>query len=322
MFTTLMANTARFGALCASIAVFTFSVNDVVIKFLSGDYALHEIVLFRALFGIALTAVLIAPFAGGWRIIKTQRVGLHILRGMMVVTANMMFFLGLAVLPLAETVAIFFVSPLLITVFSVIFLGDRVGPFRWAAVLVGLIGVGIVLRPGSDSFQIAALLPVIAATAYAGLHMMTRYIGKTESAATMTIYIQLTFVGVCIVFGLLFGDGKLADQDNASLAFLFRAWSVPSWTDLGLMAVIGIGTGLGGYFISQAYRVAEPSVVAPFEYLALPLSILWGYLVFDEIPDGVAIAGIVLILASGLFIIWRENRAKDEVMVDAPRARR
>ena len=262
MLPTLMQNPARFGALCATLAVTTFSVNDVVIKFLSGDYALHEIVLVRAVVGMLFLAAFIAPFSGGLSIMRTKRLGLHIVRGLMVVTANMTFFLGLAVLPLAETVAIFFVSPLLITVFSVVFLGDRVGPLRWAAIFVGLAGVGVVLRPGTDTFQYAAFLPIFAAAAYAGLHIMTRYIGKTESAATMTVYIQLTFIGVSLLFGLAFGDGKLADQDNASLAFLFRAWSMPSMADFWLMAVIGVGTGLGGFLISQAYRVAEPSVVA------------------------------------------------------------
>ena len=320
MFRTLLANPARLGALCAAIAVTLFAINDSTIKFLSGGYALHEVVLFRSVLGLLVASVLVFPFAGGWRVLRTQRLTLHILRGLLVVCANIFFFLGLAALPLADAVAIFFVSPLLITVFSVVFLGEHVGPRRWAAVAVGFAGVLIVQRPGTDAFQVASLLPILAAACYAGLHMMTRFIGKTESAATMTVYIQLTFIMVCIGFGLLVGDGRFAEQENLSLAFLFRAWIWPELSDLWLFLLIGFATGLGGFFISQAYRVAEAAVVAPFEYLALPIAVMAGYFVFGEVPDRTTFLGISLILSAGLFIIWREARA-DQV-VDVPRAQR
>ncbi len=318
----LLENPTRLGAVCAMLAVTLFAVNDTTIKFLSGDYALHEVVLFRSSLGLLVASILIFPFAGGWRVLRTRRLGLHILRGLLVVVANMTFFLGLAVLPLADAVAIFFVSPLLITVFSVIFLRERVGPRRWGAVIVGFIGVLIMLRPGSDSFQTASILPVLAAGAYAGLHMMTRFIGKTESAATMTVYIQLTFIVVCLLMGLAVGDGRFGDQENASLAFLLRAWVWPAPGDWTLFMAIGFATGVGGFFISQAYRVAEAAVVAPFEYLALPLSVIAGYLIFDEVPDALSWLGITLILGAGLFIIWREAQVEGETLVDAPRTRR
>ena len=321
MLSSLTANPARLGAACAALAVVMFSANDSTIKFLSGDYALHEVVLFRSVIGLLIVSVCVFPFAGGWRVIRTQRLVLHILRGLLVVFANITFFLGLAVLPLADAVAIFFVSPLLITVFSVVFLGEQVGPRRWVAVLVGFLGVLIVQRPGTEAFQLASLLPVLAATSYAGLHMMTRFIGKTESAATMTVYIQLTFIVVCLLFWLIAGDGRFADQENASLAFLFRAWVWPEPGDWWLFLLIGFATGFGGFLISQAYRVAEAAVVAPFEYLALPIAIVAGYLIFGEVPDTLTFAGIALILGAGLFIIWREAVAEQD-MVDVPRARR
>ncbi|MCH2076366.1 MAG: DMT family transporter [Rhodobacteraceae bacterium] len=320
MLKTLSANPARLGAFCAAVAVAFFAINDTTIKFLSGDYALHEVVLFRSVLGLIVASVIVFPFAGGWQVLKTQRLVLHILRGLLVVAANIFFFLGLAALPLADAVAIFFVSPLLITVFSVVFLGEYVGPRRWAAVAIGFVGVLIVQRPGTEAFQVASLLPVLAAACYAGLHMMTRFIGKTESAATMTVYIQLTFIVICVGFGLVVGDGRFAEQENPSLAFLFRAWVWPEVADLWLFLMIGFATGLGGFFISQAYRVAEPAVVAPFEYLALPIAVVAGYFVFGEVPDRATFAGIALILGAGLFIIWREARA--DQMVDVPRARR
>ena len=137
-------------------------------------------VLIRSLVGLMVLFMFIVPLSGGVKVLYTNRLGLHLLRGLCVVFANITFFLGLAALPLAEGVAIFFISPLLITIFSVIFLKEIVGPRRWAAVTIGLIGVLVILRPGSETFQTASLLPLSAAFGYATLHMLTRYIGKTE----------------------------------------------------------------------------------------------------------------------------------------------
>lgn len=136
--------------------------------------------------------------------------------------------------------------------------------------------------------------------------MLTRTIGKTETAATMSIYIQMTFIIVCIGMGLVFGGGGFATSTDPSLEFLFRAWGWPQVADYPILLAVGICSAFGGFFISQAYRSAEAGLVAPFEYLALPLSIFWGVLVFDEWPDNVAFAGMALILGSGLYMIWRE----------------
>ena len=311
---------ALTGALCAAAAVVCFSVNDTAVKFLSGDYALHQVVLIRSLFGLAVMLGLMMPVTGGPAALATRRLGMHLLRAACVVFANMTFFLGLAALPLAEGVALFFVSPLVITLFSVIFLKETVGPRRWAAIAVGFVGVLVVLRPGTEVFQPAALLPVAAAIGYAALHMLTRHIGGTETALAMTFYIQLSFVVVAGAMGLAFGDGRFAGTGDASLDFLLREWVMPAPRDWGVLALVGLASAFGGYFISQAYRVAEAAVVAPFEYLAMPLAVLWGVLVFDEWPDGVALAGIALIIASGLVIIWRETMARRAP--PAPRYRR
>ena len=277
--------------------------------------------LIRSVIGLAILLVLIAPLTDGFAIFRTKRFGMHLIRGFCVVMANMTFFLGLAAMPLADAVAIFFISPLIITVFSVVFLGEYVGPRRWAAVIVGLIGVVIMMRPGTASFQYASLLPVVAATAYDGLHMLTRLIGRTESAATMAVYIQIVFIAVCVIIGLAVGDGRFGDQSDPSLRFLLRAWEWPVAADFPLFILVGFGVAVGGYFISQAYRVAEASMVAPFEYLALPLSVLWGILIFDEWPDAVSYLGMALILGAGLFIVWREA-ATAQVQLQNPRVRR
>jgi drug/metabolite transporter (DMT)-like permease len=300
----------KLGAICATVAVLFFSINDVAIKFLSGDYALHQVVLIRSVIALLIIVAVIAPFTSGWAIARTKRLKMHVLRGLCVVFANMTFFLGLAAMPLADAVAIFFVSPLVITLFSVFFLGEVVGPRRWAAITVGLIGVLVMMRPGTDAFQAASLLPLAAAVCYAGLHILTRRIGGTESAATMAFYIQIVFIFVGISFGLIVGDGRFGDQSDLSLAFLLRAWSWPSVADYPIFLVIGAGTAFAGYLISQAYRVAEASYVAPFEYLALPMAVVWGMVVFDEFPDFWDYAGMALILGAGLFMVWREAHVK------------
>ncbi|SHE98645.1 EamA domain-containing membrane protein RarD [Litoreibacter ascidiaceicola] len=296
------------GPLFAAIAVTLFSLNDVTMKFLSGGYALHQIVLIRSIVGMAVVMLFMVPFQGGFAAIKTQRLGAQIARAGMVFFANMTFFLGLAALPLADAVALFFVSPFVITIFSVLFLGETVGARRWGAVAVGLIGVLIILRPGTSAFQPASLLPIAAAFGYGGLHIMTRYLRNTETTVSMVFYIQLMFILATCALGLLMGNGKFATTDNASLEFLFRPWVWPEPSDLPYILILGLFASVGGYFISLAYRMGEAALVAPFEYLALPLSIILGMLIFDEWPDAVAWAGIALILTSGLYTVWREHQ--------------
>jgi drug/metabolite transporter (DMT)-like permease len=311
------------GAICALGAVFCFSVNDMAIKFLSDGYALHEVVLFRSLIGLTVLLTILLPVSGGFTALRTRRLALHVARGACVVFANMTFFLGLASLHLADGVALFFVSPLIITVFSVIFLGEHVGQGRWAAIAVGLLGVLIVLRPGSSVFQPAALLPIAAAFGYATLHMLTRYIGRTENAMSMSFYIQLTFVVVSALTGLAIGDGRFSTgPENASLEFLLREWSMPHGRDWLVLIAVGVTSAFGGYLISQAYRVAEAAAVAPIEYVAMPLAVIWGVTVFGEWPDWIAVIGILLIIGSGLFMVLAEARARHAKVPTTPRYRR
>jgi drug/metabolite transporter (DMT)-like permease len=168
----------------------------------------------------------------------------------------------------------------------------------------------IMMRPGTAAFQLASLLPLAAAFCYAGIHIITRRIGGTESAATMAFYIQIMFILVCLVMGLAVGDGRFGDQSDPSLVFLLRAWSWPLVSDYPIFLVIGVGIAIGGYLISQAYRVSEASFVAPFEYLALPMSVAWGMIFFAEFPDGWDYFGMSLILGAGLFTIWRDAQTK------------
>ena len=301
---------STLGVLCALLASFAFTLNDVGIKFLSGDYPLHQIVLVRAFVAMFITLIIIIPFEGGYHLLRTKQLKLHLLRGAFVVLANILFFLGLAEIPLSEATAIFFVSPLIITLFSVIFLSEKVGPWRWFAVIMGLVGAIVMLRPTSNSFQLAGLLPIGAAFCYASLHILTRKMGTVEKASTMSFYLQLTFVVVSISMGLVFGDGRYGIQESAALEFLLRPWVWPNHFDLIVMAFIGVASAIGGYTISQAYRLSEAALIAPIEYVALILAVFWGIAIFNEWPDSIAWTGIALILFSGLLMLWRESIAK------------
>ncbi len=304
------------GALCAFAAAMCFSLNDVAIKFLSEGYALHQVVFIRACVALAAFALLILPFHGTV-VFRTRRPGAHAVRGVCVVFANSFLFLGLAALPIADAVAVFFVSPLVITVFSVIFLQERVGARRWTAIAVGFAGVLLIVKPGTSAFQLASLFPMLAATLYAVMHIIARRIGGTESAATMAVYSQLTFLVISALIGLGIGDGKLAGAVHPDLDFLVREWAPLAAGDYWLFLLLGVSGLMGVLLISQAYRLSEAAFAAPFEYVSMPMAIMWGVTVFGTWPDSIAWAGIALILGGGLYLVWRESR-KGRVAGDAP----
>ena len=231
----------------------------------------------------------------------------------------MAFFVGIAAMPLGEATASFFVAPLFITALSVPFLGERVGIRRWISVAAGLVGVVVIMRPGTEAFRYAAMAPVLAAFSYAAMQITARKLGVTERASTMAFYVQITFLLVCTASGLFAGDGRFAEGvDNPTLLFLLRAWIVPAQSDSAVMIVIGILSAFGAYLISQGYRIAEATTVAPFEYIALPMALFWGVIIFDEWPDTVAFIGIGLIFSSGLYAFWRENVRGANIAVDHP----
>lgn len=297
---------AAFGISCALGATVFFSLNDLSIKFLSGDYPLHQIVFVRATVALLITLMIIMPLDGGWAALKTRRPMIHVLRGICVVVANSAFFAGIAAMPLADASAIFFVAPLFITGLSFLFLGEAVGIRRWMAVLVGLIGVIIVVRPTGASFTVVALLPAIAALAYAGLQTMTRYTGMSERASTMSFYIQLTFMIVLGGLALSLGDGRFAGSENEAIEFFLRPWVMPPFGDGLIMLALGAVSACAGYLISQAYRGTDAGLVAPFEYTALLLAVFWGIVIWGEWPTWTTWMGILLIAGSGIFVALRE----------------
>ena len=293
------------GIACVVAAVALLVLQDAVIKWLSGDYPLHEIVLVRAVSAVGVT-LFVMRLEGGIHLLRTRRLGLHLARAGLLVIANSAFFLALAAMTIAEATSIFFVAPLVITAFSALMLHEAVGPRRWAAVCVGLAGVVVMLRPGEGALELVALLPLVAAVAYALMQIITRRLGTTDRASTIAFYAQSGFIVVSIVIGLVAGHGRFAPEDDPSLAFLLRAWTVPSAPDAALFLGIGVINGVGGYLMSQAYRISRPSVLAPFEYVALPMAVAWGVVFFGDWPDLVTYAGMALICGSGLYVLHRE----------------
>lgn len=304
------------GALWALFATVGFTAVDVIVKFLSSDYPHYQLTFLRTVVAMVVLMAVIVPLTRARIQFRTRRLKQHLLRGICVVFANLCFFLALAAMPLAEAVAIFFVSPFLIALFSIVFLGEQVGPRRWAAIGVGLLGVLIVLRPGTEAFRVAALLPIGAAAGYGMLHIYTRRMGDTENAVTLTFFTQAVMMAVAAVAGVAFGFGQFDVFDHPSLSFLFRAWVWPAPFDAMLIVALGLSIAVSGFAISEAYSRSEPAFIAPFEYIALPLSVLWGILVFDEWPDAWALVGILLILISGMVLIWREAVARRSGEVD------
>ncbi len=283
------------------------SVNDLAIKALSGSYALHQVILLRAFIGLAIVLCVIAVSRSGFGQLRTKRPLDHLFRVCIVMVSNVTYFVGLSLMPLADAVATAFVAPLLVTLMSAVILGEQVGPRRWAAVMVGMVGVVVMTRPGAGVIQPAAILVLISALCYASSHMMTRRMRHTESAMTLNFYVQIGFLVVSLSFGLFAGDGHLAQAPGSTWEFLFRPWHLPPQHDWWAFAATGIAVGVGGLMMSQAYRTTEAALVAPFEYIGMPMAIFWGVVVFGTWPDQTAWVGIALICGAGLYTLWRET---------------
>ncbi|MCR9124499.1 MAG: DMT family transporter [Rhodobacteraceae bacterium] len=306
------------GILCIVFGMTAISVNDMLIKRLSGGYPLHEIVFARSAIGIVFSLALV-QMEGGWKILRTDKAGWHILRGLLVVASNMAYFVALAAIPLADATALFFVAPLFITVLSIPLLGEKVGPLRIGAVLVGFVGVIIMQRPWVSGSELGAsrlvlLLPVLSALTYALMQLMTRRLGATSKASALSVYIQLMFMVVSLGFFLVAGDGRFVQDNSApSLVFLLRAWVWPEPSDAWVLVGLGLNAAIVGYCLSQAYRLADAATVAPFEYIGLPLAVFWGWFIWSDVPVWEVWTGIVLIVGSGLFVFLREHQKSRRV---------
>lgn len=294
------------------IGLAVFSLMDVIIKLLSDTFPAHEIVFVRGIVAIVPLA-LITYWQGGWRYFRTKRWRGHLVRGILGFGSFTFYYMALSVLSLPEAVALSFMSPIFITIFSALFLGEEIHIRRWTAIAVAFAGVLVITQPGLADFKPAWIFALLSAMFYAGMTMMTRRIANTESGATTAFYAMVFFIFGSIVTGLFIGDGKFSGSGEASAEFLFRAWQMPQLTELLLMAATGIIASVGFYCLSHAYRDAPMSVVSLFEYSSMPWAILWGYVFWQTVPTSSTLIGLAMIVGSGLYIFYRERKVRKKI---------
>jgi drug/metabolite transporter (DMT)-like permease len=298
-------NTVRgVGFLVLSLLI--FSLQDIAIKWIGGDYPVTEIVLFRSIVALPV-ALLFVRAEGQQGLPTTRRRTLEYARGLSLFLSFTTYMLGLAALPLADVAAIRYSGPLMITALSVLFLGERVEPRRWLALLVGFVGVLLIARVGSASFNLGSVFVLVSVLFYALSVLITRRLRTTDSSATMAYYSSLVYVvGTVIMVPVTLAVGEI--HIHPSIAFLFRAWQVPALIDWAIMSGLGLVWASGMYLMARAYSLAQASVVAPFEYATLPINAMWGFVLWQEVPATMTWIGALLTVFSGIYIVYREQR--------------
>lgn len=297
--------------------MFLISINDMLIKQLGGAYPLHELVFIRSSIGIIVTGVMLQA-EGGWRLMRTGRPGLHLLRAMLIVCANSAMYSAIVALPLATATAIYFVAPLFVTLLSIPVLGERVGPRRFAAIGIGFAGVIAMLGPqlakGEAGFGWVLILPVIGAACYASMSVLTRKLGATSRASALAMQLHIGFVAVSLLVYLIAGDGRYLRADHGdAMQFLLRPWIWPESGDYLPILGLGVISAIVGYLMTQAYRLSRASVVAPFEYMLLIYALFWGWTVFGEWPEGSVFVGAAVIIGAGVYVFTRTDRVAQKV---------
>ena len=265
---------------------FFMSLNNAILKWMSASYPAGQILFMRGSFIFIPIAIFIWR-AGGFRSVRVDSYGGHAIRAFCTVVSAFLFVNGVRYLPLADITAITFAGPLFITMLATLMLGEFVGWRRWSAVIVGFIGVLIITRPTGDVIRLAVLLPLGSALAAALRDLITRRIAPRETSNAILV---TTTAAVAL----------------SGLATLPMGWIVPTAADLGLFALGGIVSGCGHYCMIETFRHAEAGLVAPFKYSSILYAVALGYLFWGDLPDAWVIAGTVILVASGLYILHRE----------------
>jgi len=304
-----IANKNILGATSLVLAMFIFSLQDIAVKWIGGDYPVLEIVVFRSLIALPCT-FLFLHYEGRRGLPTTQQSRLEYIRGIFLFISFTTYMMGLAALPLADIAAIRNSGPLMITFLSVVWLGEKVGPRRWIALIIGFIGVLLIVKPGSATFNIGSVFALIATLFYALSVMVTRKLQTTDSSATMAYYSSLVYLVVSFILApLVIIAGEIPDA-HPSIAFLFHSWTMPTLLDWVIMAGLGLVWAGGMYFVARAYSLAQASVVAPFEYTPLLFNVMWGFFIWREVPTLGTVAGALLTLLSGVYILYRERNER------------
>lgn len=277
----------RYGIAYMCAAVLIFSLVNALAKWLTQGYPVTEIAFFRCVFAL-LPCLYLVMTHGGLNALRTKRIGWHMSRAVLQFASMTCMFAAFALMPLADAVAISFSLPLFITALSVPMLGEKVGIFRWGAVIVGFIGVLVMVQPGPGVFESGALFVLANSIMGAVLSLAIRRMSLTESPTALTTY-QIGFATLL------------------SIAFLPFGWTTPSLLDFCMLAALGLGSGIGQFWWTQAMRLAPAAVAAPFQYTAMIWAMILGFLIWSDVPTPTLLSGAAIVVASGLFILYRET---------------
>jgi len=265
---------------------------DLFAKELLRTYSLRQFVLLRSLIAI-LILLAIAPRFGGLRSLKSDEKAWHALRSVLAIGAMFGFFYGLSEMPLVNAFTLGYTAPLMMTALSAVFLGEPVGWRRWSAVTIGFVGVLIMLRPGSGELSFAAIAVLIAAFCYACQAITARKLSATESTLALSFYV--------VIGPMVVSLGLLNSYD----------WIDPDLTGWTLLVGAGGSSVLAWIGLVNGYRAASPALLAPLEYTALIGGAIAGYVFWDEIPDVWVAVGALFIVASGLFVVYRNSEVSE-----------
>jgi len=272
-----------------SITFFCFAVLDCGAKWLVQTLPVLQVVWLRFLFDAVFSTALLAPKFGAG-ILRTHRPKLQLLRSIFLPVMTGLNFWALQYLQLAETGSIQFSVPIIIALIASPMLGERMDSTRWAAIAVGFLGVLVIVRPGMQGFHPALLLSIINAVLYALFNLMTRQLAAHDSPETTQFF---SSIGATLVI----------------TPFALAAWQAPPGAlQWAILVLIGISGGLGHYLLALAHRYAPASVLAPFLYQQIVWMVLLGYLVFGDVPDAAVAVGAAIVIASGLYLLWRERK--------------
>ena len=259
------------------------TVNDATMKFVTSTLPLGESIFIRGMFTF-LPVLAIALYAGGLRTLKIRAWKGQMARGALLGVSTFCFLESLSHMPLAEATSLVFASPILLTLLAPRFLGERVTPREWVAVMAGFAGVVLMLNPTSGDIRWVALLPLMAALGEALRDVITRKLVATESSESM-LMVSVVAVNVVALGSIGFG------------------WRAPELNEWWWLAFAGLLLGLAHYLMTDAFRYAEATLVAPFRYSGVLWALLAGFIAFGELPDGIALAGAVLVVGSGLYVL-------------------
>ena len=275
----------QLGFLYMFMSICAFSLMDVIVKW-SVDYPIGQVLFFRGFFGIIFYFFII-PKERLHDFYKTERPGLHTLRCISGLIALVAIFIALRKLPLATVVSISFAAPIFTTIFSIFLLSEKVGIFRWLAVIIGFIGILVITEPGISSLNIYYIFPIIFCLGLSYVAITIRQLSTTEPVWLISFYFSLSIT---------------------LLSFLTipQGWVIPSFKDFILLSFVGIFGGVANLWLGQSYKYSEVSLVTPLKYLALVFAIIFGYLIWEEIPTIKTLAGALLVIISTLIIFKRE----------------